>query len=105
MEDKTITTHTPLTIILKFDEPEEIKNLYESEEFKTLIYVETEKALDFIVKNKPEKIDLFKLSNIGLMVSIPKEGYGDLFDKVTEYYSGKDNFEKCIELNKLKELL
>lgn len=105
MKDNKTNIHTPLSIVLQFDESKELENLYKSKDFNKLIYEETEKTLDFIIKNKPEKIDLFKLTNIGLMVSVSKDGYGDLIDNVIKYYEGSNNYEKCSELIKLKEQL
>jgi hypothetical protein len=99
---KKLAEYAPLNLVLEFNETNDLNALYNSADFKKVIYDEMHKIFEFISKNKPEKMDIFKLNNLGITVTLPKLEYKKALEKTIQYYTEQEDYIKCSELDKLK---
>ena len=105
MKKKSSKKYTPLNIRLEYGDSSDLDGLKENLEFKKLIYSETAAALTYLSQNKRSKIDLFNLTNIGITVSVEKNDYQQILDSTLKFYGDLEDYDKCIELSKLKDKL
>lgn len=107
MKRKSNKKHMPLNIRVAYSELDDIDNLKDSLDFKKLIYDETANVLTYLSKNKHSKIDLFNLimENKGIVISVEKKDYQTVLDSTIKFYGDQEDYDKCIELTKLKEKL
>jgi hypothetical protein len=102
MEKKKRGPKTFKPIVLKFTSIDHDK-LDESIDFKKYIYENTVKAIKFALNYNKPKCEPFAVGGLNTLVSLPKEKFGKVLDKMIIFYENQSNFEKCNELVKLKE--
>ena len=59
------------------------------------------KSLDVIlqsIEDKKDKIELFNIVNLSLIVEIDSTQYTPVLKKIQEHYSQLEDFDKCIEI-------
>lgn len=100
MEKKGPKTIKP--ILLRF-KGTDFKKLNESLEFQKFIYEGTLKAIKFAIKNNKKNCSVFKIEDLGSIVSIPRSKFKPVLDSMIQFYEKQSKFEKCTELVKLKE--
>lgn len=88
-------------IVLKFTSIDHTK-MNESIDFKKYIYDNTIKAISFAVRNNKKKCEPFKVGEIDTLVSLSRDKFVPVLDKMIVFYEAQSNFEKCTELVKLK---
>lgn len=97
--------YIPLDISLQFEDLDQLEKLETASEFKDILFESVAEALKFVAKSKDPKIELFKISNLDIIISLSKENYVKTLNNVIEYYTAKEEYIKCGELNKLKKKL
>lgn len=94
--------YAPLNLVIEFNESSDLNSLSSNADFKKVIYEEMGKIFEFISKNKPEKMDVFKLNNLGITITLTKSEYKKALEKTIQYYTEQEDYIKCSELDKLK---
>ena len=102
---KKIDKYEPLSIKLDSVTEEDLNKLRKNNEFKEIIYEEVIKVFEFTSKHNLPKSTLFIIPNLDLTVNVVKKNYKPIIDNILKYYTEKEDYNKCIELTKLKEKL
>ncbi len=107
MKKKSTKKHIPLNLKISYSETNDLDNLKDNLDFKKIVYNETANVLLYLSENKRSKIDLFNLmvDDKGLVVSIEKKDYKTILDSTIQFYGEQEDYDKCIELTKLKDKL
>ncbi len=92
----------PLDITLKFEHPDDLDVVFKDEELLGKIYDGVTMAIENIGIKKSPKITIITLSNMDLAINLQKKNYKKVLDKAIEFYTKKEDYNKCIELTKLK---
>jgi hypothetical protein len=84
---------TNLEII--YNNSEDLNQLSTKEEFKHFILEDSFKTIKRALKNNLDKVELFNLFNLSLVVELKKENYKDVLNNILEHYINEENYEKC----------
>lgn len=84
---------TNLEII--YNNSEDLKKLSTREGFKQFILEDSFKTIEIALKNNLDKVELFNLFNLSLVVILKKSNYKDVLNNILEYYITEENYEKC----------
>lgn len=102
---KSIPVYKPLSINLDSLSDEDLRNLDKDNEFKELLYEEMIKVFEHTAKFNLPKSTLFNIHNLDITVSAKKDSYKPIIENIIKYYTLKEDYDKCIKLTKLKEIL
>jgi len=94
----------PLDITLQFEHPDDLNETFKDEDLLGKIYEGVIMAIKARNKKSP-KTTIMTLTNMDLMVSLQKKNYKKAVDKAIEFYTKKEDYNKCIELMNLKNEL
>jgi len=106
MEEK-VTRETekvkdPTTLIeIVYNNSEDLKKLATKEEFRTFVIEDSLKTITNAIKNKLEKVELFNIFNLSLVVELDKRNYKNVLVSITKYYIEEENYEVCNQIKKL----
>ena len=84
---------TNLEII--YNNSEDLNQLSTKEEFKQFILEDSFKTIEMALKNNLNKVELFNLFNLSLVVILKKSNYKDVLNNILEYYIEEEDYEKC----------
>ena len=84
---------TNLEII--YNSSEDLKKLSTREGFKQFILEDSFKTIEMALKNDLDKVELFNLFNLSLVVILKKSNYKDVLNNILEYYIDGEDYEKC----------
>lgn len=87
-------------IELEYSDVDNLKNLHKNEVFVTYILEETLESIEYAIKNKLKKIDIFNIINLSIVIELKKSQFKPALEKISEFYAQKDEFEKCIDIQK-----
>lgn len=87
-------------IELEYSDVDNLKNLHKNEVFVTYILEETLESIEYAIKNKLKKIDIFNIINLSVIIELKKSQFKPALEKISEFYAQKDEFEKCIDIQK-----
>ena len=79
--------------------------LIESPQFQESVFFETYNSIKNAIKDKKSEAHIFEINASGTLITIEKDNWNDALQAVIDYYAGKDNFEKCIEIKELQNKL
>jgi hypothetical protein len=80
------------------DFKEDLKAISKNEDFTSFAL---QKSLDVIlqaIEDKKNKVELFNIVNLSLIVEIDSTQYPAILKKIQEHYSQLEDFDKCIEI-------
>lgn len=97
MEKERETTNLELIYTSKQD----LKELSSTDEWKSFIVEDSLKSIRHAIKNNLDKIQLFNIFNLSLMVEVEKPYYKDVLENITQYYISEENYEMCNEIKKI----
>lgn len=87
-----------INLQIEYESEEDLELISENEEFTTLAL---QQSLDIIlqaIEDKKDKVELFNIINLSLIVEIDSTQYSAVLKKIQEYYSQIEDFNKCIEI-------
>ena len=73
------------------------KDLASSDQFKSFILKRTLEEIEFALENNLEKIEIFNIFNLSLIIELERKNFKSVLDKVMDSYVKDENFEKCKE--------
>jgi uncharacterized hydantoinase/oxoprolinase family protein len=98
---------TPIYLEIYFEDPEDLNQdlaeLFGSLDFKNQIKTELLERLEEAIKEKRDKLNLFRLVFYGVDLIVKKNQYKKLLNKVLEIYQEEEDYLKCIEIKNLIE--
>ncbi len=105
MEDKVINEAEKvrdLTIIeIVYNKSEDLKKLAAKEEFRTFIIKDSLQTIASAIQNDLEKVELFNIFNLSLVVELDKSNYKSVLNNIIKYYIEEENYERCNQIKKL----
>ena len=96
-------TREILTLEILYDEKEALNELIGSQDFHQLLLDEAIKVIEESIKNKKTEVKLFLISNLDCFIILEKSNFPKVLSKAIEFYEGKEDYDKCAELVKLKK--
>lgn len=87
-------------IELEYSDVDNLKNLHKNEVFVAYILEETLESIEYAIENKLKKIDIFNIINLSVVIELKKSQFKPALEKISEFYAQKDEFEKCIDIQK-----
>jgi len=80
-------------------------DLVESPQFQESVFVETYNSIKIAINNRKTEAHIFEINTSGTLIIIEKNNWNNALQSVIDYYAGKDDFEKCIEIKELQNKL
>lgn len=85
-------------IQIEYNDKEDLRKIEENDDFRSFIY---QKSLDIItqaIEDKKDKVELFNVINLSLIVEINSSEYESVLKKIQEHYIQSEDYDKCIEI-------
>tara|TARA_R110002153_G_scaffold44859_1_gene126642 strand:+ start:55 stop:381 length:327 start_codon:yes stop_codon:yes gene_type:complete len=101
MEEEKTNKREVTNIELEFKDKEDIINLASKDEFVSLVMNDSLEAITEGVEDNLDSVDLFNILNISVMVKLERSNFQPVLNKITQYYAGKEDYDKCIEIQSL----
>ena len=105
MEDKVTSEAEKvrdLTIIeIVYNNYEDLKKLASKEDFRTFIIKDSLQTIASAIQNDLEKVELFNIFNLSLVVELDKSNYKSVLNNIIKYYIEEENYERCNQIKKL----
>lgn len=101
MEEEKTNKREVTNIELEFKDKEDIINLASKDEFVSLVMNESLDAIVEGIDGDLDTVDLFNILNISVMIKLEKSNFKPVLEKITQYYAGKEDYDKCIEIQSL----
>lgn len=98
MEQDIKTKKGIINLQISYENEEDLKAISKNEDFTSFAL---QKSLDVIlqaIEDKKDKVELFNIVNLSLIVEIDSTQYPAILKKTQEYYSQIEDFDKCIEI-------
>ena len=96
MEKEKVTQLRETTgIEIIYSNSEDLKKLSTKEEFIHFILEDSFKTIEVALQNKLDKVELFNIFNLSLVVEIEKSNYKNVLNNLIKYYIVEENYEKC----------
>jgi hypothetical protein len=100
---KTLKKREPHNIELLFDNKKDLLNLSKSDDFIKIVMKETLVSITDAIKSKKETAEIVNIINLDCTVIIKQKEFKNMLDNLVKYYEGKEEYETCISINKLKK--
>ena len=94
---------TPIEIT--YNTKKDLDELASSDQFKSFILKRTLEEIEFALENDLEKIEIFNIFNLSLIIELERKNFKSVLDKVMDSYVKDENFEKCNQIKKLIDKL
>tara|TARA_Y100001980_G_C14538856_1_gene316152 strand:+ start:78 stop:413 length:336 start_codon:yes stop_codon:yes gene_type:complete len=92
---------TPIEIT--YNTKKDLDELASSDQFKSFILKRTLEEIEFALENNLEKIEIFNIFNLSLIIELERKNFKSVLDKVMDSYVKDEDFEKCNQIKKLIE--
>jgi hypothetical protein len=93
--EKEIHEREATGIEIIYNNSEDLKKLSTKEEFVSFILEDSFKTIEMALENNLDKVELFNIFNLSLVVEITKSNYKNVLNSLIEYYILEENYEKC----------
>mgnify|MGYP003629428740 CR=1 FL=1 len=84
------------SIEIIYNDSEDLKKLSSREEFIQFILEDSFKTIEKALKNNLDKVELFNIYNLSLVVELKKSNYKNVLNSLIEHYVTEENYEKCL---------
>ena len=84
-----------------YNDGEDLKELATKEEFREFILEDSLRSIKKAIKNNLDKVELFNIFNLSLIVELDKSNYKSVLEKISKHYIEDENYEICSSINKL----
>ena len=102
MEKDTKTKKREVTNIeLVYKSKEDLVSLASKEEFINFILEDSLKSITKAIKENLEKVELFNIFNLSLVVELDKPKYKPVLERIIQHYVAVEDYDKCIEIQTL----
>ena len=84
-----------------YEDKDDLKEIYENEEFITLITENLLLGIKNAIKNNKDIVHVCNIKNQHLKVTLKKEEWVKSLNHIIKYYESIDDFEECIIIKSL----
>tara|TARA_R110001592_G_scaffold179264_2_gene420784 strand:+ start:177 stop:527 length:351 start_codon:yes stop_codon:yes gene_type:complete len=96
MEKKLKHTKIETTSIeIIYNDSEDLKKLYNREEFIEFILEDSFKTIEMALENKLDKVELFNIFNLSLVVELEKSNYKNVLNNLVKHCIDIEDYERC----------
>jgi|TARA_R110000796_G_scaffold138354_1_gene254467 hypothetical protein len=89
-------------IEITYNTKKDLDELASSDQFKSFILKRTLEEIEFALENDLEKIEIFNIFNLSLIIELERKNFKSVLNKVMNSYAEDEDFEKC---NQIKQLI
>ena len=101
MEKDNTKKREVTNIELSYRNREDIINLASKKEFVDFVLKDSLKAIDDAIENNLDKVELFNILNLSLIIKLEKSNFKSVLERIMQYYADKEDYDKCIEIQSL----
>lgn len=102
MEKETEIKKREVTNIeLVYGSKEDLVSLASKEEFINFILEDSLKTITNAIEENLEKVELFNILNLSLIVGLDKSKYKPVLQRIIRYYENIEDYTKCMEIQSL----
>jgi len=94
-KDKLVKERETTGIEIIYNDSEDLKTLSSKEEFVSFILEDSFKTIEMALKNKLDKVELFNIFNLSIVVEIERNNYKNVLNNLIKFYILEENYEKC----------
>ena len=105
METMGKKDHTPTNLELFFLDKKELEEMTSEESFHSFVKEESYKAISYAIKNKKRKAQIFRLWNLGFLVTIKEKEYKTALQSILSVYEEQEDYKTCSKITKLIDKL
>ena len=106
MEKDTKTKKREATNIeIVYGDKEDLIELASKEQFVDFILQDSLKTIARAIKENLEKVELFNILNLSLIVEIDRSKYKYVLKRIIDHYVAIEDYDKCIEIQSLIDKL
>ena len=88
-------------IEIVYNDSSDLKKLALKEEFRAFVIEDSFKTIKNAIENNLEKVELFNIFNLSLVIELKKSNYKKALENVTKYYIKDEDYETCNLIKKL----
>jgi len=92
----------PKTIRFNIEEKEDFEIIKESEEFMDQLFTEVVDSIEYAIENNIDKVSIFKIADYNFTISVEKNNYSKILDKVIDFYASHEDYDICQLVKTLK---
>ena len=92
----------PTLLEIVYNDSEDLKKLATREEFRQFIIEDSLKTIKNAIKNNLDKVELFNIFNLSLVIELKKSNYKSVLNKITQHYIKEENYEMCNSIKKIE---
>ena len=96
--EKEVTT----MLEILYNDGEDLKELATKEEFREFILEDSLRSIKKAIKNNLDKVELFNIFNLSLVIELKKSNYKSVLNKITQHYIKEENYEMCNSIKKIE---
>ena len=101
MEKDNTKKREATNIELSYRNRKDIINLASKKEFINFVLEDSLKAINDAIKNDLDKVELFNILNLSLVIKLEKSKFKSVLERITQHYAEKEDYDKCIEIQSL----
>ena len=83
-------------IEITYNDLSDLKKLSSKEGFSEFILEDSLKTIKMALENSLDKVELFNIFNLSLIVELKKPHYRDVLNNIIKHYTNEENYEKCV---------
>ena len=83
------------SIEIVYNNSEDLKKLSTREEFIEFILEDSFKTIEIALENKLDKVELFNIFNLSLVVELEKSNYKNVLNNLVKHCIDTEDYEKC----------
>jgi len=92
-------------IEIVWDYPQDLIDLGNSPEFSNFILLKSYEAISSAIENNLDKVELFNIFNMSIIIELDKSQFSIVLDNVIEYFIGIEDYEECKKIKNLIDRL
>ena len=79
-----------------YNDLSDLKKIASREGFEEFILEDSLKTIEMALENDLDKVELFNIFNLSLVVELKKPNYKDVLNNIIKHYTNEENYEKCL---------
>ena len=83
-------------IEIVYNDLSDLKKLSSREGFGEFILEDSFKTIEMALENNLDKVELFNIFNLSLVVELKKPNYKDVLNNIIKHHANEENYEKCL---------
>jgi hypothetical protein len=101
METMGKKDRSPTNLELFFLDKKELDEMTSTETFHSFVKEEAYKAISHAIKKKKRKAQIFRLWNLGFLVTIKEKEYKTALQSILSTYEEQEDYKTCSKITKL----